>query len=311
MPAISRTLSQTIATRHGAVTKPELLANGLSENSIRRLVGNGSLVVLHQHVYRMSTSADTFELRCAAACLADPHLVVTGIAAGRLWEFRHIPTARLPIVLIEHFRTSLSAGVVVRRTNQLANEDIVRRPDSIRLASPPRAWFDCARDLDDEHFERLTEWVLDKHCTAPTLWLTLRRLDQQGRPGLARAKRVLSQRPTWQKPAGSGLELRVLRALEAAGVPTLARQFPIKLGNGFVIHPDGAVPHLRWAVEVDHVTWHGGRLDAQYDKTRDRQLRRVGWSVERVTDAELRENFRGTVGELAEMYRLHAARFAA
>ncbi len=311
MPSLSRSLSQTVAARHGAVTKPQLLADGLSEHSIRRLVGSGTLITVHQHVYRMSTSPDSFEFRCAAACLADPNLVVTGIAAGRLWEFRHIPTTDLPIVLIEHFRTSLSAGVIVRRTNRLSDEDIVRRPDGIQLASPPRTWFDCSRDVDDEHFERLTEWVLDKHSKAPTLWRTLRRLDQQGRPGLARAKKVLSRRPNWQKPAGSGLELRVLGALERAGVPPLTRQHAIRLNNGAVVHPDGSLPGLRWAVEVDHVTWHGGRFDAQYDKARDRQLRRIGWSVERVIDAELRDDFRGTVFELAEMYRLRLASFAA
>ena len=36
--------------------------------------------------------------------------------------------------------------------------------DGIRVASPPRVWFDCGRDLDDERFERLTEWVLDHHA---------------------------------------------------------------------------------------------------------------------------------------------------
>jgi very-short-patch-repair endonuclease len=311
MPSLSRPLAHTIATRHGAVTKLQLLSDGLSEHSIRRLIGNGTLITLHQHVYRLGTSPDTFELRCAAACLADPHLVVTGIAAGRLWKFRHIPTTELPIVLVEHFRTSLSAGVIVRRTNRLSNEDIVRRPDAIEVASPPRAWFDCSRDLDDEHFERLTEWMLDKHSRAPTLWRTLRRLNQQGRPGLARAKKVLSQRPNWQKPAGSGLELQVLRALEHAGVPQLTRQHTIRLNNGSVVHPDGALPEVRWAVEVDHVTWHGGRFDAQYDKARDRQLRRIRWCVERVTDAELRDDFHGTIGELAEMYQLRIAMLAA
>ncbi len=44
-----------------------------------------------------------------------------------------------------------------------------QRADGIRVASPPRAWFDCARDIDDERFERLTEWVLDQHTTMPTL----------------------------------------------------------------------------------------------------------------------------------------------
>ena len=71
-----------------------------------------------------------------------------------------------------------------------------------------------------------------------------------------------------------------------------------------VIHPDVAVVPLRWAVEVDHVTWHGGRFEAQRDKIRDRQARRLGWQVERVTDQELRDSFRRAVDDLEELFRL-------
>jgi very-short-patch-repair endonuclease len=76
------------------------------------------------------------------------------------------------------------------------------------------------------------------------------------------------------------------------------------LPDGSVIHPDGALPDLRWAVEVDHVTWHGGRFDAQYDKERDRLLRKIGWQVERVTDQELHDDFSGTISGVVEMYQL-------
>jgi very-short-patch-repair endonuclease len=157
----------------------------------------------------------------------------------------------------------------------------------------------------------LTEWVLDHHASVPSMWQMMRRMNHRGRPGLARAKRVLSQRPAWQRPAGSGLELRVLSALERAGVQGLVRQHPIRLSDGVVIHPDGALPGIRWAVEVDHVTWHGGRLDAQRDKGRDRKLRRIGWQVDRVTDVELKENFEATIAELVELVMLRRRSTAA
>jgi very-short-patch-repair endonuclease len=200
--------------------------------------------------------------------------------------------------------------VVLRRSNVIDESDAVQRADGIRVASPPRAWFDCARDIDDERFERLTEWVLDQHATLPTLWHTAQRLQARGRPGLARVKRVMSQRADWQKPAGSGLELRVLRALEARGI-VLVRQYPLALANGITIHPDGADPSIRWALEIDHVTWHGGRLDAQRDKVRDRQTRLLGWEVERVTDQELAENFTGAIDEIVALYRRRQAMFSA
>jgi hypothetical protein len=95
--------------------------------------------------------------------------VITGPAAARLWSFRHVFQPDHPILLLEHDRTPLSRGVEIRRTNVLEPEDWVLRTDAIRVASPPRAWFDCARDLDDQRFERLTEWVLDHHVGVPAL----------------------------------------------------------------------------------------------------------------------------------------------
>lgn len=310
MATISKKLAELVARRHGIVTHDELLADSHTRNSVRRLVRSGLLVVEHQHVYRLATSPDTFEARCAAASAADPSALVSGIAAARLWQCRHVWRCDVPHMLVAHDRTPITRGVVIRRSNVIADEDVVQRDDGIRVASPPRAWFDCARDLDDQRFERVTEWVLDKHTTMPTLWRTARRLQARGRPGLARVKRVMAQRADWQKPAGSAIELRVLNTLEARGV-VLVRQYPLLLASGATIHPDGADPGFRWAVEIDHVEWHGGRLDAQYDKTRDRQARLIGWQVERVTDQELRENFQVVIDQLVALHRQRAAEILA
>ncbi len=257
----------------------------------------------HDGVYRLTTSPDTFESRCAAACAAEPLAIVTGSAAARLWRFRHVFHPDNPIVLVEHDSNPLSGNVELQRSNVLDDTDRVARPDGIVVASPPRAWFDCARHIDDQRFEMLTEWVLDHHASVPTLWGLRRRLAARGRPGLARVNRVLSQREAWQRPAGSGLEHRTIQALERAGVRGIVRQHPIKLYNGVVIHPDGALPDMKWALEIDHATWHGGRLDAQRDKSRDRTLRRVGWQVDRVTDVELNQHFDRTIHELAQIVR--------
>jgi very-short-patch-repair endonuclease len=304
-------LNAQIARHHGIVTKLDMVTSGTSIDAIRRAVTDGSLQRVHAGVYRLSTATYSFEARCVAACLADQEAVITGPAAARLWDFHHVWVPDQPIVAVAHDRSPLNRGVVIRRTNVLEPIDWVIRADDIRVASPPRAWFDCARDLDDGRFERLTEYVLDRHASVPTLWSMRSRLNSGGRPGLARVNRVLSQRAAWQKPAGSGLELRVLKALEHRGVHGLVRQHPIRLDDRSVIHPDGALPGIKWAIEIDHVTWHGGRSDAQRDKGRDRQLRRIGWQVDRVTDQELREAFDATIDEVVELVDHRRLTFAA
>lgn len=304
MPQFSPTLAAHIAGTHGIVTVEQLLADGIAIDGVRRLVSAGTLVACHERVYRVATSPDTFESRCTAACAADPALIVTAAAGARLWQFRHVWRPEYPIVLASHGAHPVGGPVVVRRTGVLDHTDWLLRPDGIRVATPPRTWFDCARDVDDERFERLTEWVLDKHATVPTLWAMRRRMAGRGRRGLARVNRVLSKRAAWQKPADSGLELRVVNALERGGIRDLVRQHAIKLPDGVTIHADAAIPRIRWALEVDHVTWHGGRLDAQRDKARDRQLRRLGWQVDRVTDVDVDEHFRATIDELVELIAL-------
>lgn len=312
MRHLSPELADRIARRHGVLSRDELLACGWSRHRIEQAVHDGELVVCHPGVYRVRTSPETFESRCVAACLADPTLLVTGPAAARLWGFRHIRHDGPPILLTTHDRNPISGGVIVRRTNMLDTTDRVVRHDGINVASPARTWFDCGRWVSDSTFEATTEWVLDRHgpshgVTLPTLWALVRRMSARGRPGLARVRRVMSQRNDWQRPAGSKLELRVLRALRDAGLPELVRQHPIRLPNGVVIHPDGADPSIRWALEVDHVTWHGGRADSQRDKGRDRGLRRLHWQVDRVTDQELRDDFAGTIREVVDLYNLRRA----
>lgn len=306
MATKSEALAAKIATRHGIVTRDQLLADGHSRSSIRWQLDHGALVQVHKGVFRLTTSPDTFEARCAAVCLADPAAIITGVAAGRLWGFRHTWQPDVPHVLVSHGVTSITRGVVLRRSNVIDANDRVERSDGIIVASPPRTWFDCARDIDDAHFERLTEWVLDRHSSLPTLWRTARRLQAKGRPGSARVKRVMSKRDDWQKPADSGLELRVLQALEARGI-VLVRQFPLTLGTGVVVHLDGADPAIKWALEVDHVTWHGGRFETQRDKTRDREARLLEWQIERVTDQELAESFDATIDQLARLYHQRRA----
>ncbi|MGI9029501.1 MAG: hypothetical protein ACR2HP_05880, partial [Ilumatobacteraceae bacterium] len=128
-----------------------------------------------------------------------------------------------------------------------------------------------------------------------------RRLRMIGRNGSARFGRVLARRPAWMKPAQSDHELRLLRALRRRGVE-LDPQHPVQLPDGSTVHLDGGDPARRFGVEVDHITWHGGRLVGDYDKWRDRQLARIGWTVPRVPDSAIDRDIERTADELAEIY---------
>ena len=125
MTSLSRTLSLQISRHHGIVTDAHLAADGVERHSRRRLVTGGLLIAVHQGVYRVATSPDTFESRCVAACDADPTTVITAVAGARLWEFRHVFRTERPTVLVAHDRTPITRGVLLRRTNRLEPHEIV------------------------------------------------------------------------------------------------------------------------------------------------------------------------------------------
>ena len=292
-----------LRTHHGVINTEELHTAGVSVWATRQLVSNGVLIPIHQSVYRFASAPPTIEARCAAACSANHAVVIGGPSAAALWEFPKTGRVDRVFALCPHDSTPIGDGVTLRRSNILPATDIVQRPDGIRVTSVPRTWFDRARDMTDDHFESLTEYVIDRHVGVDVLWRTAGRLRARGRPGSRRVGDVLGRREVWQKPAGSDLERRVLVALEQRGVK-LVRQFELVLPNGWLIRLDGADPVRKFGVEVDHVTWHGGRFDAQRDKARDRQARRMGWTVERITDQECRDDFERAIDELVEMYAL-------
>jgi very-short-patch-repair endonuclease len=70
------------------------------------------------------------------------------------------------------------------------------------------------------------------------------------------------------------------------------------LPDGRTVHPDFFWSRQREALEIDHTTWHGGKLDLTYDKWRDRQLRRLGIHVTRVTDVDVRHRLRDVIADL-------------
>ena len=294
--------ASTLARRqHGLITSDQLGDLGVSPYRRRRLLEAGTLDVVHDGVYRFVAVAGSFAQHCQAACLARPDVAISGPSAGRLLKLRRMPIGPVHVIVLT--RSVQLEGVIVHRTNQLGADDVVVRDDGIRLLATPRLVFDLARFLDDDDLESVLEQVLDRRLTSvPALFAEARRLRRVGRNGSARFGRVLGRRPAWAKPQDSDLEVRLLRALRAEGV-ALIPQFELELTDGSIVHLDGGDPARRFGVEVDHHTWHGGRVATEYDKWRTRQLMRIGWQVPRISDAEIDRDLARVVSELVELHR--------
>lgn len=301
MSFLPSTLVSHLATHYGVVDRITLVEHGVTAHELDSHLRAGTIRRVHTGVFQVSTSPESFASRCLAACLADAELVLCGPTAARIWKFKHTGKPDAIHVIVPHDRTPVSRGVVLRRSNALPTSDIVTLPTGVRLTAPTRTWFDRARDMTDHYFEALTEHVLDKYATMPTLWATVRRLCVKGRPGAARVRRVVSQRPAWQKPADSTLEFEVIKAFRERGVHFVQQQ-SITLRNGRKIHLDAADPEIKFGIEIDHYEWHQGRAAAERDDQRNRSTEKIGWRVLRITDHAWRADRSGILTDIVEIY---------
>ena len=309
--ALNSSTTAWLAAHHAVITHAELARFGVSPREVQRLLREGRLVSYIRGVYRLAGAPTTPAQAAALACAAGPDVAVSHLSAGRVWRLRRLGADRRLHVLIGGAAHRRLPGAVVHRCHRIDVADVVERPDGIRVTSPPRTVFDLASMLDDERFESVVEQVLhDGLATIPTLFGVGSRLRQQGRDGSARFGRVLHSRPAWLKPVGSDLELVLERAIVAAGLPRPVRQHPIRLHTGELIHPDFYWPAEAEALEVDHVTWHGGKLDLTEDKRRDRMLRRLGIHTTRVTDADVRMRLPSIINDLRTILQRPHARQA-
>lgn len=289
-------LTAIARSQHGLVTDQQLADLGITYWTLRTWLRDGVLVRLHRGVLASPLTEATFERRCLAATMAIGDIAISGPTAGRLHRLRRMPTDDIHAVCPRMGVTL--AGVVIHASNGLAPGDI-ELVDGIPTLRPTRLAADLGRHLSDDDLESVIEQMLDRRLTTmPALFAMARRLQARGRDGMARFVRVINGRPAWQRPAGSEIEMRFLDALAEAGVE-LVRQLRLPLPDGGLAVLDAAVPACRIAIEVDHVTWHGGRLESEADKARDRQLLQMKWTTIRVTDADVRDRFASTVREVA------------
>jgi very-short-patch-repair endonuclease len=289
--------------------RAELLGLGLTEGQIDSLLRAHILIPYVRRVYRLAGAPQSADQAMALACAIAPDVVVSFDSAARLWGMRRVGSdGRLHVTIAGRAHRSIP-DAVVHRSHRIDPVDIVDGGDGIRITSPPRTLFDLSAKLSDERIHSIVEQLLHSDaCTMATLLETGGRLGERGRPGSARFARVLSERPSGLKAVASDLELRLERALLAAGLPRPERQAEVRLRNGQLVHPDFLWRPEAEALEVDHATFHGGKLDQYYDKWRDRQLRLVGIRVTRVTDQDIAQRLGGVVADVTAILAASRAR---
>jgi hypothetical protein len=189
--------------------------------------------------------------------------------------------------------------VRVYRTALIFDDEIVHRPDGIRVTSPPLTVVDLTRHLRNDSLATAIESVLrDQVCTEATLHRTAERRNTPGRPWVRRFLRVLAGRAPG-RPRESDWERRVFDALVRRGIEGLESQVRETLAGYGKVRFDIAVPSIMWVLEVDVHPEHR-TLEGQFrDHRRARHAREKGWYVEQTGEVELTDDFEGAIDAFA------------
>jgi hypothetical protein len=279
--------------QHGVVPRSQLLDAGFAAEQVKYLLRVGRLERLFMSVYRVAGTPETWEQRLLAGCWAGGvrGSVASHRAACHAWA---LPAAQ-PILEVTgpRWRRARHVGLVAHETKHFETIDVTVLQHAIPVTRPARTFLDCcalvARGVLSEHVaEQLLEEAVRRNLADIGLvGVRWEKLGGELRLGGRIAKKIIDRWLPATATTDSRPEARLLHLLDAAGVAPPVPQHRVWLGPDDCFDLDFAWPDQRVAIEFDSYRYHGGRLKHDRDAQRLLRLGRRGWTVLRVTDAEL------------------------
>jgi very-short-patch-repair endonuclease len=268
------------------VARRQLLAIVLSKEEVDWRIRHGRLHQAHRlcpGVYMVGHQLVTREGRWMAAVLASgPDAVLSHWSAAALWMIRPNSRTRIDVTVPHRSRSS----DLIRRHISEVPEDERTVEEGIPITSVPRTILDLAATEPEDVVENLLrEMEFLELRDRLSLWDLVERYP--GRRGVRKVQVALVRLE--EDPAG-----RRRRGLEERFAPFLRKHhLPLPRFNDWILlgakryQVDCHWPGTSQIVELDG--WEGHRTRAAFreDRARDRALRVAGYSVTRLTWAQL------------------------
>lgn len=290
MGTLDRTVDARIAAlasaRHGVVTRPELLAAGLTAKQIKARIGKGTLLREYRGVYRVGHRAPSTKAVYLAAVLAvGDDAVLCGRAAAYMWGLVKGEPPAPEVMGVTERRV---AGVATRRTRRPDPRDVAV-VHGIPATAVARTLVDLAAELPAEALARACHEAGIRYGTTPREVLTVLARRPRSR-GAARLRRVVEGDV---HVTLSALEARVLKLLADDGLVLPLTNRPA--GGRRV---DCRWPEHRLTVELDGYRFHNSRYAWEQDRRREREARARGDDFRRYTYGDVFENPAPMMAEL-------------
>jgi very-short-patch-repair endonuclease len=258
--------------QHGVVARRQLLALGLSHETIARRSRSGRLHLLHRGVYAVGHRVLTVEGRWMAAVLAGGDgAVLSHASAAAAWDLRPVGAGAIHITIPGDPGRKPRAGIRLHRSRTLTPDDTTTHR-AIPITTPVRTIIDLASTLTG----RPLEHALDRAEQQRLVDFA----DLATRPLPRSLQAVLS---TYHATVTrSELEERVLKLCADHGLPRPEVNTRIE-----GVEVDFVWRDARLIVEVDGYAYHRSPTTFESDRERDVILSVAGWQVLRFTWAQL------------------------
>lgn len=296
-----REVDGIISRQSGIISLEQLTDHGVSLRSVRRLVGDGILVMVFPGIFGSATWPLGRDQLMMAGCLRNPGSALAFTTAGQIHGLRKMHDDRVHF-LLPHGCSPKLPGVVVHRCRKIDPDDVIDLGNGLRVTSVARTLFDVGAVIGRHRLLSALEHAMDKELvTLAQVSETSLRLFHKRRPGSREIKHVMATRSAWSSAVQSDLEMRVLRAIRRHGLPTPRVQHELTLLGGAKIRFDFAWPMALVSLEVDHSFWHAGSEESRRDKRRDRLAAQEGWITIRITEDDVVAGLDAVIEELAEV----------
>ncbi|MGO9560997.1 MAG: DUF559 domain-containing protein [Acidimicrobiales bacterium] len=201
-----------------------------------------------------------------------------------------------------------AAGIelVVHRTRTLTSSDGCTVA-GIPTTTPARTLLDLAalpRTTPGPALDQvLAELLATKRVRAASVTTALKRAQASRHAGRARLEVALER--ALELDVGrteSPAERRFLLMLAANDVPLPAVQYEIRgPRGGLICRADFAWPAMSAVVEIDGARWHSSPEAQARDRARDARLQRAGWTVRRLSPADVDERSQLVLASVCEL----------
>ena len=263
------------ATQFGIVGDDQLLDAGLSKEARYRRLRAGKLSLILPGAYRMPGIPPSWKGDLLAACLsAGPDAIVSHRSAASLYGLDGVPDEILELSLRNGRRLP---GVITHRLRP-SDRPAIRHIGPFTVSAPERTLLDLAAVLPPRQAGLAIDDALRKKMTTlDRLIEQLHLVEQKGRTGVARFRKLLGIRDARDAKLRSSFEAKMLRIVKRVD-PAIDVDFHVRYGS-LNYYLDFAYPAVKLGIECHSIRWHLGDESGKRDVIRDRHLSLMGWTI--------------------------------